>query len=303
MKKNIVLYLSKSFTWVLKKPFQEHSLRFQIQTEALADFFSSDTIQVFLTQSKISHVWENTFIPQFIKKWDKWETHNKEVTADFVLGSYIPEAVTRKLFSLKHIFIDKKKTENLFPEYIIKSIICENYSEIQESFPKISSTLKVLKPQFWTQWKWIFIQEKIPKEEEIEQKFYPYILQEFFDTSEGFGTYSWIHDFRVIILNGKIIGKVLRQPNDGWFISNTSQSGKIIDLENYVIPEKIQDIINDIDSYFGSISPERLYSIDFGIWVGGEIKIFEMNGSPALSFPHITHKLWSYIIKKTLKDS
>lgn len=97
----------------------------------------------------------------------------------------------------------------LLPEYSFHSQLCENYSEIEEKFFRISSHIKVLKPVYGSKGNGILFCENIPKMQEIDGQ-YPYLIQDFFDTSDGFFGYTGIHDFRTIILNGKITGSFLR---------------------------------------------------------------------------------------------
>ena len=301
-KKNLIIYLSKEYNWKLSYPFEFHNARLQNQIEDFISVFPQDKVDIYYAQTHKSHIQNNDFIVQFYKWEYTWVACNRKITADFVYGSYIPQSVTHKLdASLKKLFIDKVQIENIFQNHALSSIICPSYEDIQKYFWKIQSPFKVLKPQYGTRGRWIFIQEHIPQKKEITEDLYPYILQEFFDTSRGIFGYHWYHDFRVIILNGSIIWKVLRQPENSWFISNTAQSGTVIDLENFWIPESIECIIDEVDDYLWKLSKERFYSIDFWVWISGEIKIFEMNGNPALSFPLIAHRLWTYIAKNILK--
>jgi len=91
--------------------------------------------------------------------------------------------VNRVFNSLKSLTIDKTMIEDIFPQYTLKSIICKNYQDIQKHFSKSITELKVLKPQNGTRSKGIFIEKNIPNEAYFEKDYFPYLLQDFFDTS------------------------------------------------------------------------------------------------------------------------
>lgn len=106
-----------------------------------------------------------------------------------VLGFPIPQGVTKPFPSLRDITLDKTHIEALFPKYTLHSHICEDYHEIQASFENISTHLKVLKPLCGTRGRGIFIGEILPQKHIFPENYYPYILQEFFDTSSGWQEY------------------------------------------------------------------------------------------------------------------
>lgn len=106
---------------------------------------------------------------------------------------------------MREFTLDKRNLETLFPQHAILSYICYTYGEIEKSFSHIQSERKVLKPVFGTKGRGIKITKKIPQQESLRQEDFPYLLQEFFDTSRGFYEFPGIHDFRIIILAGKIV--------------------------------------------------------------------------------------------------
>lgn len=213
----------------------------------------------------------------------------------------IPNDVTKIFNTIREITQDKTVLERIFPKYVIQSIICNNYEDIKQNFDSISTDLKVLKPIKWTRSKWIFIQDFLPSKNEIASDFYPYLLQEFLDTSRGFYGYPWIHDFRVILLWWKIIWKFLRQPEAWKYTANSFRRWWLIDLNNWEIPWEIQNIIDEIEVYCATEYKHRYYSIDFWIWKSWEIKIFEMNSAPWLTNDTIARNLWEYMYENFLK--
>jgi len=150
---------------------------------------------------------------------------------------------TQKIYNnpIKEFCRDKTQIENIFPEYTFHSEICDSYTELVSKSQNIPSEIKVYKPCFWSQAKGIIISKDIPKERDLEWE-YPYLIQEFVDTSNGFEWYSGIHDFRVIILNGKITGSFLRVAPEWVMTANVATGAEIIDF-HWKVPEYIQKVI------------------------------------------------------------
>lgn len=187
-----------------------------------------------------------TSISKNRKKWVQIKWYNIE--ADLVLGFPIPIWVTAIFPSIKDITLEKTYIETVFPDHTLHSLVCENYIDIEKNFWHIKTELKVLKPLRGTRGRGIFIQEYIPQKEELPELYYPYILQEFFDTSSGWESYPGYHDFRVVILNGKIIGQFLRQPKKGSYISNTHKRWAFYDMSIEPLPDDVSKIVTQIDS-------------------------------------------------------
>lgn len=301
MKKKLIVYFAKDGWQHVKHPYENIRENVEEKQEALLDFFPSN-VEIYIARSEISHIFENTFQPQFIRNNKTWSKYNWiPIDADLVIWFNIPKDVSKIFNTIREITHDKTILEGIFPKYVIQSIICNNYEDIKQNFDSISTDLKVLKPIKWTRSKWIFIQDNLPDEDEILSEFYPYLLQDFFDTSRGFYQYPWIHDFRVIMLWWETIWKFLRQPETWKYTANSFRRWWFIDLLDWEIPWEIQSIIDEIEYYCASRYKHRYYSIDFGIWKSWEIKIFEMNSAPWLTNDTIARKLWEYMYENFLK--
>lgn len=260
-------------------------------------------VTFYLVTFEDQYRWRESFQPAFQRDWGTWEKYNGGIIqADLTL--WLSGRInTKKNYHnpIKNFCTDKTQIESIFPEYTFHSEICDSYAELILKSKNILSEIKVYKPCFGSRGKGIIMSTYLPKEEDLEWE-YPYLIQEFVDTSSWFEWYVWIHDFRVIILNGKITGSLLRIAPEWVMTANVDTWAKIIDF-HWKIPEQIQTVIDTVESYIAPLYPERYYSIDTCISKNGEIKIFELNSNPMLSTPSIIEWLATHIIKNILKVS
>ena len=298
LKRNIVFYLpaqnKRDFPYISEKSADRHR-------EFISYFPSS--VQFYLAIHEEQYIWINAFNPQFIRIWDTWKKNTRDnIEADLILWMSA-KVESEKIYhnKIKDFCRDKTQIESIFPEYSFKSEICNSYSEILKKHKNINSEIKVYKPCFGSRALGIVISDSLPSKSQLTWE-YPYLIQEFMDTSAGFQWYPGIHDFRVIILNGKITGSFLRVAPDWVMTANVATWAKIIDFY-WKVPEQIQRVINQVESYIAPLYPERYYSIDTCIGKNGEVKIFELNSNPMLSTPSIIEWLAQHIIKDILKIS
>ncbi len=268
-------------------------------TQLISHFPKSVTF--YLATFEDQYISGESFHPAYIRVWETWELYNWEaIEADLTL--WLSGRInTKKIYHnpIKEFCRDKTRIESIFPEYTLHSQICDSYEDVVSKFDNISSDVKVFKPCFWSQAEGIIMTSALPKKHELQWE-YPYLIQEFINTSDGFEWYPGIHDFRVIILNGKITGSFLRVAPKWVMTANVATWAEIIDFHGKV-PEKIQKVIDTVESYTSKLYPDRYYSIDTCIGRNGEVKIFELNSNPMLSTPSIIKGLAQHIIKNILK--
>ena len=302
MKKNIVFYFEYSWEKAkLDTPFEWCWDNIEKRQSYLIEELISDNTEIYLVRHEENHIEENYFIPEYIfENWDWIHIKAEKIYAHLCLGYKISKTVTNIFPSLNEYMRDKRVTEELFPQYSIASIECQDYNDIVRNFSRVQTTHKVLKPYNGSQWKWVFITESIPQKNEFDSSLFPYLLQEFIDTSDWFWWHNWYYDLRIIILSWRIIWKILRQPKKWKHIANVAQEWILIDLESYELPTKIEKIIDEVDRYFQKISKHRYYSIDFWIDKSWVVKIFEMNSYPGLGIPRVAKELWKYIMKNMI---
>lgn len=91
---------------------------------------------------------------------------------------------------------------------------------------------------------------------------YPFIAQEFIETSHGIpGLVQGRHDVRVILLDGMPVGAAVRQPAEGQLLSNTNLGGSFRALKVAEVPPALLRFAKKIDARLPQ--KPRLYSADF----------------------------------------
>ena len=288
----------------VRYPFEFLNSQLEYWQMQMLSRIPQNQVNIFMIRNRENFFWENKFIPQFQLKWNIWSIYKKDTIIywDLVYGFNMPKDISHTYpCKISEITTDKNIIKKLFPSCTLNSYECKNYKDIKKYFWKIHTQLKVLKPKSQSRWKGIFIIENIPKADEINVDYYPYLVQEFFDTSWWFYQYcNGIYDFRIVILNGVIIWKILRTPVSWSYITNSHRWWKIIDLWDIKLPYKIQKIIDEIEKYCSQYE-HRYYSIDMWVWTDGNIKVFELNSAPAFSNQYIAHKIWDYTAKNILQ--
>jgi len=106
-------------------------------------------------------------------------------------------------------------------------------------------------------------------------------VQEFITGGKIFNYYGQ-HDFRVYIVNDKILLTSLRVPIKHKYLANVGQGGKEILFANKKIPTIILPIIKKIKHDLHNIKP-KVYSIDFMINDKGKAYLVELNSRPGLT--------------------
>lgn len=136
----------------------------------------------------------------------------------------------------------------------------------------------------------------IGSREEIMSKIasFPYLLQEFIDTSGGIpGIIDGTHDLRLITIEGEIILTYLRTPKAGTLISNVALGGKEVKLDTASLPQETIAIFREVDLVLAKY-PRRFYCVDMGRDRSGTWKLIELNGTPGMSIRAIAPWYLSY---------
>lgn len=163
--------------------------------------------------------------------------------------------------------------------YLSKSIPCENPAELTEALKALPGDRVVVKEPIGDGGSGVYIGTR----EEVLSKLpgnYPMLAQEFMDTSVGIpGIVKGIHDLRIEIAGGCIIGASFRQPGvKGEYRSNTALGGSIDFLYSKDVPAEAARMALEIDANFKGQA--RDYAIDFANTPSG-FKMIEMNYNPA----------------------
>lgn len=180
---------------------------------------------------------------------------------------------------------DKWASYQVVGEYMPKTFLVENESEIKEILPKIQTDKIVLKPFNGLKGLGVFIG---PKDEALgfkfPEKFNKYIAQEFVDTSLGIPNVTpGLHDLRVAIVNNKPVWCHVRVPAEGTFLANAAQGGNLTEVDYSKVPESIKNVVQKVSKLFAENYDNPIYSLDFGIDIDATPKIFEINDQ--IGFP------------------
>lgn len=183
---------------------------------------------------------------------------------------------------------DKWKTYELFPDMSPKTQLVNNKEELLEAAENMQTDQIVAKPFDGEEGHGVFIG---PKEEVVAQvEEFPYIVQEFIDTSGGIpGIVEGTHDFRFASISGKRVFSYARKPAPGDLRANMGQGGSMHFVTEEHIPQSVMDAFRYVDSAFERF-PHRFYSIDMGLDRNGEWKLIELNSK--LSLPHMSWGEW-----------
>lgn len=113
---------------------------------------------------------------------------------------------------------------------------------------------------------------------------FPLLAQEFVDTSGGVkGLVDGLHDVRVRLFNGQVLGGSLRTPPKNDLRSNMHLGGTARALFAGDIPTELIDKTRALDQRFATAAP-RFFSADWGLdKLSGEWKLFEINNMPGLA--------------------
>ncbi len=176
---------------------------------------------------------------------------------------------------------DKSDTYRRFPDISPKSIRVNNRRVLKAALPKISSKLVVAKPVDGFGGAGIVIDtaEKVPK----KLHDFPYLLQEFIDTSGGIpGICKGLHDFRMVSVQGKIVSVFIREPRQGSYLANVSQGASIWELAVKDIPKEARELFERVDKELLRFT-RRVYAVDVARQKDGRWLLIELNAEPGLS--------------------
>ena len=128
-----------------------------------------------------------------------------------------------------------------------------------------------------------------------------YIVQEFVDSSKGYKPLGikGIHDFRVLIINGKIDHCYARIAKKGSLFANCSKGGTKKYIKNKKIPKSVISIIKTVDNKFKKYG-DRVYSVDFA-FINEKPMIMELESKPGFAYYDKAKKTRNDFLKKIIK--
>jgi glutathione synthase/RimK-type ligase-like ATP-grasp enzyme len=177
------------------------------------------------------------------------------------------------------IGMNKIEMHKYFSKFQPLSFPCNNREELEAAFQKIEGDKVVVKEPEGYGGKDVYIGTKAEVLNKLPDR-YPLLVQEFLDTSAGIpGLVNGVHDIRLSICGGELIGCYIREAKEGELHSNVSLGGtmKFLDVSN--VPAEVWQAAKEIDGFFKQYP--RYYSIDFMFTAKGW-KMLELNPLLAL---------------------
>ena len=173
---------------------------------------------------------------------------------------------------------DKWEIYNRFPELCAKTVYLES-DPTADQLAEIPTDRVVLKPLSESGGKGIHIVTNDPAAVAALGLDYPYLAQEFLDTSAGIpGICDGPHDLRLVTANGKLATAYFRRPPAGGLLANISLGGSAEDLTNDQVPADALAILEQVDASFRGF-PRRMYSVDV-LYANGRAYLCELNDKP-----------------------
>lgn len=212
--------------------------------------------------------------------------HDEDLEVDVIYdkGHFVPDASARMSNDreLTDICTDKYRTAREFPELNPKTFLARSKDELIQALANIPvDSYVVAKPVNLEEGIGVMIAPPAEIAESVTQ--FPYLLQEFIDTSEGIpGIVDGMHDLRMIVVEGEIVVSYIRTPPPGKMTANVSQGGREIEVFPELLPAGAKKIVEDVEKKFSRYA-NRTYSVDVGRHKDGTWKIIELNAKTGLS--------------------
>lgn len=251
-------------------------LLFALKDRNIAAYFVTDN------NSYLGHgVFSQAYTCDFKTPIDQL-TIEKNVTVDLVFdrGGFIGrDVLTINDSYIMNIANNKIRMYEHFPELQPFSIVCSSEAELENACTRIESEKIVVKDPEGSGGYQVYIGERAEVLKNVPRVF-PLLVQEFLDTSAGIpGVMSGVHDVRISVCGGKLVGYYIRQAKAGALHSNVSQGGTMLFKDPSEIPADVQAMVHVIDQKFQD-SP-RYYAADFMLTPKGW-KMLELNPYLAL---------------------
>ncbi len=220
-------------------------------------------------------VWKKNVKPDLIYDRSILNVPPKQYQKRIILEKTYPFFNNLKI---KNLLTNKWLTYLKFKKYCPKTILVEKRADLKK-ISSLSSKTIIVKPLFGA--KGIGI--KVLAKKDFTPIKYPFIVQEFIDSSSGIkGLVNGIHDLRIMVKNNKPFHFFLRIPSKNSLVANLSQGGKIKLLNEKDIPSNVMLMAKEIINVIKPLSTKNLYSIDLLLDKNGTPWIIELNAQPGI---------------------
>ena len=183
---------------------------------------------------------------------------------------------------------DKSETYRIFHQCSPIGTTVNSAAIVPAALTRIRSELVVCKPIDGLGGAGIFVVPRTDVLKIIPE--YPYIVQEFIDTSGGIPRVAkGMHDFRMVTINGEILSIFIREPKEGSYLANVSQGASIREFPVEDIPKGALEIFKMVEKELTWIT-KRIYCVDVARRKDGKWYLIELNSQPGLSSLDYTGK-------------
>lgn len=192
--------------------------------------------------------------------------------------------------------VDKLKTFERFSEISPKTAYIHSYEECInyiKNFELKNDNILVLKKNFETEWRWIYIWGINWISEGLYDDWSNILFQEFIDSSVWIPwIVEWIHDIRITVVNKTPISSYIRVPMKGSYLANIAQWGSWKSIKLSDVPKELIEMIEKINENMWDYLP-LLYSADF-MNSKGWFKLVELNSRAWLQHPNWFEKYYEF---------
>jgi glutathione synthase/RimK-type ligase-like ATP-grasp enzyme len=250
----------------------------------LAELLAERDASAIIVRSQATYIGDNRFSSGWEFRDGVFVACEGSVIADIVFnrGNFVPRGAVHMLNhpDIERLCTDKYETWKRFPTLFPRSVVAENVTQAEEASHSLEGEMLVAKPIALERGIGVLIG---PREEVLKNiPSYPYLLQEFIDTSGGIPDIAKsFHDLRVIIAAGLPVIAYVREPQGGSFVANQAQGGKCTFLPLMSLPEDVMTLCAAVDTALQEY-PDRLYSVDMGRNIDGRWQLIELNSKPGL---------------------
>lgn len=184
---------------------------------------------------------------------------------------------------------DKWNQYQSLGEFMSKTFLVSNESELAEGLKQIKTNKAVLKPNHGQKGEDVTVFEKInpPKLSEEILKTKKYLLQEFADTNINIdGLVSGVHDIKLITIGDKIFAN-FRTPENNIGEVCTFDS-PYTEMSILQLPQSVLDFHKKIKEKIETMFQGQIYTVDIGITKNGPV-VFELNAHTAFPYIHFEY--------------
>jgi glutathione synthase/RimK-type ligase-like ATP-grasp enzyme len=224
-------------------------------------------IEVYLAADESTYVGNGVFTKAYTidhkrQLTDLIMVENAKVDVVFNRGDFGPtDVLTINDPFVQKIGMSKIEMFKHFAKFQPFSIICDDIEAVKTAFAKIEGDKIVVKEPEGYGGHNVYIGDKTEVINRLPNN-YPLIVQEFLDTSMGIpGVAEGVHDVRLSLCGGELIGCYVRQAKPGELHSNVSQGGKMLFISIEQAPQEAVAAALQIDKLFEQFP--RYYSADF----------------------------------------